>query len=146
MWRLFTWLVWTVLFALIPFGFLGVVGWLPEGEFPGPSELLGSGELMLVAVALLGIGFSELIGLEELRIDRHRWIVMSAAAFAFVIASLFYGAVAAQRVFESEPWDPDRVTLLSLCVYVVSILLSGWAMILSDPKRVRAAMAKVSTQ
>lgn len=126
--RLVRWLLFTVAVALVPFAFFWVRA-AQRGEPAGLADVLGGGDLYLVAAAIAAAGVGDVIATAK----RHPVPLLVATGLAVVVllwsALLFADAVAARSHANgaSTPRapDPSRVAVMSVWVVGAAVLSGG---------------------
>jgi hypothetical protein len=132
--RLQTWLLFDVLVTLTPFafGFLQSIDSNKEFSF---SAILGSGQLLLVGVAIAASALGELI-IVDLPASR-RMMKSSAIGISIlvvIISALWFGDISASIAGTVKP-DPKTISIGSIFVYVWALSASAWSLSLATRKQ-----------
>jgi len=128
--RLQTWLLFDVLVTLTPFlfGFLQSVDQNKHFSF---SAVLGTGQLLLVCVAISASALGELMIID---VSRRQRILKSAAIgicfLVVIVSALWFGDISAS-VAGNKPPDPKTISIGSMIVYLWALSASAWCLTLA---------------
>lgn len=127
--RLVRWLLFTVALAVVPFAFFVVRG-LTYGRAPTPAEVLGGGDLYLVAAAACAAGIGELAGTRTSRPPPLQVATIGFALLVVVFAALLFADAAAARRHANGTTapavpDPDSVATVSTWVMATAMVAGG---------------------
>lgn len=126
--RLTRWLLFTVAVALVPFAFFWVRA-THRGAPAGLADVVGNGELYLVAAAIAAAGIGELAGTRR----RHPLTLLTATGVTLLVllwSALLFADTAAARVPANganapPPTDPSAVAAMSTWVVAAAVLSGG---------------------
>ncbi len=120
--KLERWIIFSVFFALLPF-FGNLLIEMSKGHEITLGAVIGSrGELLLVGIALCGVGLGELLGSAASPVSTHPLLtyIFSGMSLAVIcLGSLYYASVAAGTEFK-----PNMVVFISTWGFVVSVFAS----------------------
>lgn len=127
--RVVRWLLFTVCVALLPFVFFWVRA-AQHGEPSRPADVLGSGDVYLVAVGVAAAGVGEVLGS---RARRHPAVLLLAGGFALLVllwAALLFADVASARTPANGTGaprapDPEAVAVMSTWVLGAAVVAGG---------------------
>jgi hypothetical protein len=131
--RLQIWLLFDVLVTLTPFlfGFLQSIDQHKHFSF---SVVLGTGQLLLVCVAISASALGELIVVDVSQ--RQRMLKSAAIGICFlvvIISALWFGDISASTAGDTPP-DPKTISIGSVIVYLWALSASAWCLILATRK------------
>jgi hypothetical protein len=134
--KLVRWAIFGVAFALIPIFFLIVNAYLiPRPEVPDISELLGNGELVLIACVICPASVGELLGsapatggaAPNQNLENHKLICAGMALLIAVASAILYSSI------RMAPSVNAGVSLeLSLGFFLSGVIASGSCVYLSE--------------
>lgn len=129
------WLGWGVILSLVPFGALFVAILVIRRQVPGLDPIIGSGQLLVTCVALLGGGIRELSGMNTLNRARARDALHLASLIFVVLLSMTYGSLVGQLVSGQSLPDEWRASIVtgSLISLTISVIIGGISMAISHP-------------
>lgn len=122
-------LLFTVALALVPFAFFFARG-VTHGGTPTPADVLGGGDLYLVAAAVGAAGIGELAGARSSRPPPVHVATLGSALLVVVFAALLFADTAAARNHASGTstppmHDPDAVVAVSAWVLATAMVAGG---------------------
>lgn len=129
--RLGRWLMWSVVFSLVPFVAVGLIRRIDSGAFPSMAVLFGSGQLMLTSVALLGNGVRELVSINNKYIV-HEFLTWAATIFLFVIAAS-YGYTVKDVLISKQSAEENSVAIVSFVFLGISLLVAATSIAVTTP-------------
>ena len=143
--RLLIWLIFDVIVSLTPFVF-GYLQAIDRDEAFHFSDVLGSGQLLLVAVAIAASAIGELIAIEVTDMQKVPKVLALGLAFLVVIVSaLWFGDITASISGNSIP-DEKTVSVGSVLIYLWTLCASAWCLTLAESQAdLRAQPAKSDT-
>lgn len=127
--RLLRWLLFTVALALVPFAYFVVRG-VTSGDPATPADVLGGGDLYLVAAAVCAAGIGELAAARTSRPPPVHVATLGFALLVVVFAALLFADTAAARNHASGTsapplHDPDAVVTVSAWVLATAMVAGG---------------------
>jgi hypothetical protein len=132
--KLAIWFIFSVVVALTPF-FLGVFQSVDRNQQVAFSSILGTGQLLLVCVALAAAALGELVAIN---ISPGQRIVKSAAIgsciLVIILSSLWFGDISADILAKAAP-DPRSVSLGSFGFYIWALASSAWCLALTTTEQ-----------
>lgn len=131
--KLSIWLIFSVVVALSPF-FLGIFQSVDRDQRVTFYSILGSGQLLLVCVALAAAALGELV-IINVPVD-HR--IMKSAAIGscilvIIFSSLWFGDISADILAKAVP-DQITVSFGSFGFYIWALASSAWCLALTTVK------------
>jgi hypothetical protein len=119
--KILRWIIFSVLFALLPF--LGnYFVEISKGHEVTLGSLFGNGELLLVGVTLCGVGLGELFGIASSKTATppvQTYIVAGGSLMVVVLASLYYANISSGTEFRT-----DTVAWISAWLFSFSVIMS----------------------
>jgi hypothetical protein len=132
--KIFIWLIFSVVVALSPF-FLGVFQSVDRDQEVTFYSILGSGQLLLVCVALAAASLGELVAIN---VSSDQRIMKSAAIgsciLVIIFSSLWFGDISADILAKTAP-DQKTVSFGSFGFYIWALASSAWCLALTTVKR-----------
>jgi hypothetical protein len=128
--RLTVWVIFGVIVTLTPFifSFLQSVGGKHGLSF---DSILGSGQLLLVGVAIAAGAFGELIVIDVTGDQRlFRTLAIGSCSIVIIVSSLWFGGISAAIAEKAAP-DPQVISIGSVLVYVWALISSAWCLSLA---------------
>jgi hypothetical protein len=131
--KLSIWLIFSVVVALAPF-FLGMFQSVDRDQRVTFYSVLGSGQLLLVCVALAAAALGELV---IVNVSPDERIMKSAAIGSCILvilfSSLWFGDISADILAKAIP-NPKTVSFGSFVFYVWALASSAWCLALTTAK------------
>ena len=115
--RLVKWLLFTVLFALVPFGLTALILW-NRGKDPSFSILWSDGELSLVSSAIAADALADVIGAGKTL----RTIKLSLGGICLLLLFMSAAWYATVRTFPG--FDPDKVWKTCLILFGMTLVVA----------------------
>ncbi|MBN4056090.1 hypothetical protein JYT20_00040 [Rhodothermus sp. AH-315-K08] len=126
--RLVKWLIFSVVLALLPIAFNAIHVLTRSGD-PTLENLLGGGELLLVAAAISAASIGYLVPGGKDRPVR-RIVAAGGAVIVLVMTSYYFADIAAAPV--SPPLDTSVITLLSGLFFLFAVLAGAGCVALEE--------------
>jgi uncharacterized membrane protein len=121
------WIVGSVIAGLIPVGFTALHG-LDNDHPPGFYDLLGTGDLLLIAIVISIAGIAELaLVLRQTRPDQILWVALLILGnLLFIVSAALWFGDLASRVLEGEAGNPvGAVAFGSIALFAVAAGMSS---------------------
>ncbi|HVF05834.1 MAG TPA: hypothetical protein VNA20_13410 [Frankiaceae bacterium] len=127
--RLVRWVLFTVAIALVPFAFFWVRS-TQRGASAGLADVVGGGDLYLVAAAIVAGGIGELAGARRRRQPLTLLLAYGFAVLVLLWSALLFADTAAARTSATgtgapPPADPAAVAVMSTWVIGAAVLSGG---------------------
>lgn len=135
--RIFRWLLWTVLISVTPFiAVLTLRAMVNDGQVD-LKAMFGAGQMLITSVALLAGAIRELSGMDHDQRPRGR---DSLTAMSFVLALIMayvYGYYANETIAGRDIPADQQATLVkvSMVAFFASVLVGAWSLAVSHPKK-----------
>lgn len=129
--RLQVWIIFDVLVTLTPFAF-GYLQSIDKNSAFQISDVLGSGQLLLVCVAISASAIGELVAIEVS--ERQKVMKTAAIGLAFIVvivSALWFGDISASISGKTTP-DPKTISFGSMSIYVWALCASAWCLTLAE--------------
>jgi hypothetical protein len=142
--RLQIWLLFDVLVTLTPFLF-GFLQSIDQNKHFSFSAVLGTGQLLLVCVAISASALGELIIVDVP--DKQRMLKSAAIGICFlvvIISALWFGDISASTVGNKAP-DPKTISIGSMIVYLWTLSASAWCLTLATRREESRAATDIDT-
>lgn len=131
--KLAIWFIFSVIVTLTPF-FLGFLQSVDRSQHFTFSSILGSGQLLLVGVAIAAAALGELVTIEVPAAQRiMKSSAIGSCTLVVIISSLWFGDISATIQGKSLP-DPRTISLGSVVIYVWALASSMWCISLATRK------------
>jgi hypothetical protein len=144
--KLTIWGIFGVVVSLLPFAF----GLLQSVGSKGPfsySQILGGGQLLLVAVALSAGAFGDLIVVDVPPIQRMPKVFAIGSCVIEILVSSYWFGIITESASVGTPRNPTVVSILSAPVFIWALLSSGSCVLIAtrcrDIAKDRVADSKV---
>jgi hypothetical protein len=122
--KLAIWLIFGVIVSLLPFLFSVLTSIGSKSSFIY-SQILGGGQLLLVAVAISAGAFGDLIFIDVPKLQRMpKVLAIGSCVVEILVASAWFGIVA-ESDSTKTPLDPVTISLWSILVFAWALLSSG---------------------
>jgi hypothetical protein len=128
--KLTVWVIFGVIVTLTPFIFSILQSVGGKHGF-SVNTILGTGQLLLVSVAITAAAFGELVVINVSESQRlFRTLAMGSAVIVVIVSSLWFGGISSS-IDEGKPPDPAIISLGSILVYVWALISSAWCLSLA---------------
>lgn len=122
--KLTIWIIFGVIVSLLPFGFSLLQSIGSKSSF-NYSQILGEGQLLLVAVALSASAFGELIVVDVPPIQRMPKVFAIGSCVIEVLVSSYWFGIITESASVGTPRNPVTISIWSVPVFVWALLSSG---------------------
>jgi uncharacterized membrane protein len=130
------WFMWTAGISLLPFLGATAVQSLSSEKWTGLPSIIGSGQLLPTAIALLIGGVKELSSKTDNKCARRREALIWASVFSCIPIAVVYGFLLGQIVDGTiESRLQELVTTTSQVVFTASLFIAAFAVIITAPGR-----------
>jgi hypothetical protein len=126
--KLFSWLIFSVLLALLPF-ILGIINLSSRGINVDIVTLLGRGELLLISTTLCAIALGELFS-----IAKKSLVVQLAGGMSFIIISIS-SSLYAHLLMRGDEMISHNVVFMSIGLFVLSVITSSVCIIMAESEQ-----------
>jgi hypothetical protein len=131
--KLAIWFVFTVIVTLAPF-FLGFFQSIDRDQQFTFSLILGTGQLLLVSVAIAAAALGDLVAIEVSTNQRIlKTVAIGSCTLVVIISSLWFGDISATIQGKPVP-DPRTISFGSGVVYFWALVSSAWCLSLATIK------------
>jgi hypothetical protein len=139
--RWLTWLLWAVLFGVVPYAVAALVAWvITLGQPPSLQGLFGSGQALVTAIALTAVAVRELLSVDARTRKELRYVLMFLAAVQLVLTAAAFGALSSVSAANPGQVPMDVVIPLSVATYGFALLISGLTLLVpSEASRVQSS-------
>jgi hypothetical protein len=124
-------MIFDVLVTLTPFAF-GYLQSIDKNQAFQLSNVLGTGQLLLVSVAISASAIGELVAVEVA--ERQKVMKIAAIGLSFIVvivSALWFGDISASINGKTTP-DPKTVSVGSISIYVWALCTSAWCLTLAQ--------------
>lgn len=131
--RLQVWIIFDVLVTLTPFAF-GYFQSIDKNKTFQISNVLGSGQLLLVCVAISASAIGELVAIEVS--EKQKFMKTAAIGLAFIVvivSTYWFGDISASISGETTP-DQKTISFGSMFIYAWALCVSAWCLTLSQSR------------
>jgi hypothetical protein len=134
-------MIFDVLVTLTPFVF-GYLQSIDKNKTFELSDVLGTGQLLLVCVAISASAIGELVAIEVAENQK----VMKTAAIGLsfivvIVSALWFGDISASISSNTAP-DPKTISFGSISIYVWALCASAWCLTLAEGQTKLSAKAE----
>lgn len=138
--RFLIWLLWAVFFALAPYGGGLIVAWIiGRGAAPNFLNAVGSGQLLITSIALIGVAVRELINTDVGERRELRFALLSFSAIHLLITGTAFGAVTGLVALDPTQVPQELIAGISFVVYAISLLISLLTLLVPSTRNVTEA-------
>lgn len=122
------WLIFSVILALAPLVFNAILTFA-MGKVPALNQLISKGELLIVSVAIGADAIGKLFGSGSPR-KILKIATGGGCVILIVISSLLFSVISTTSL--SATFDPNRVTTISVLMFIMTIITSGSCTLLAE--------------